>query len=89
MWSQTKRITNNFSGITIGSINEKCQTEKEILDGEQLIDDLYSRRFTYEWLSKYDPHNSIMGLFVSCCASITSITYGSDVAIVSSNLIVF
>ena len=29
LWSQIKRLSNTFSGITIGSINEKCQTEKE------------------------------------------------------------
>ena len=29
LWSQIKRLTNNFSGITIGSINEICQTEIE------------------------------------------------------------
>ena len=32
LWSQIKRLTNNFSGITIGSISEKCQNDKEKKD---------------------------------------------------------
>jgi hypothetical protein len=32
LWSQIKRLTNNFSGITIGSISEKCHNDKEKKD---------------------------------------------------------
>lgn len=47
----------------------KHQTEHEIADGRQIVEEMYSKKFTYEWLSKNDPHNSIIGLFTSCCAS--------------------
>lgn len=58
----------------------KSQTEQEIESGRQIIEELYSKKFTYEWLSKNDPQNSIIGLFVSCCASITSNAYGRYIA---------
>ncbi|MCI8640658.1 MAG: hypothetical protein HFJ59_02125 [Clostridia bacterium] len=58
----------------------KNQTEQELIDGRQMIEELYDKQFTYEWLSKSDPHNSIMGLFVSCCGTITSQFYGKDIA---------
>ena len=45
-----------------------------------MIEELYDKQFTYEWLSKNDPHNSIMGLFCSCCGTITSQFYGKDIA---------
>lgn len=58
----------------------KKQTEDELIDGRQMIEELYDKQFTYEWLSKNDPHNSIMGLFVSCCGTITSQFYGKYIA---------
>ena len=48
----------------------KRQTEEELTSGKQMIEELYDKQFTYEWLSKNDPHNSIMGLFCSCCGNI-------------------
>lgn len=45
-----------------------------------MIEELYDKQFTYEWLSKNDPSNSIMGLFCSCCGTITSMAYGKDIA---------
>lgn len=63
------------------SINRiKNQTEEELTNGKQMIEELYEKQFTYEWLSKNDPHNSIMGIFVSCCGTITSCYYGKDIA---------
>ena len=61
----------------------KRQTEEELKSGRQMIEELYDKQFTYEWLSKNDPHNSIMGLFCSCCGSITSQFYGKDIAMSS------
>lgn len=61
----------------------KQQTEEELTDGKKMIEELYDKQFTYEWLSKNDPHNSIMGLFCSCCGTITSQFYGKDIAISS------
>lgn len=58
----------------------KNQTEQELSDGKQMIEELYEKQFSYEWLSKNDPHNSIMGLFCSCCGTITSSFYGKDIA---------
>jgi len=58
----------------------KRQTEEELTSGRQIIEELYDKQFTYEWLSKNDPHNSIMGLFCSCCGTITSQFYGKDIA---------
>lgn len=58
----------------------KKQTEEELINGKQIIEELYDKQFTYEWLSKNDPHNDIMGLFCSCCGTITSQYYGKDIA---------
>lgn len=58
----------------------KSQTEEKLTEGLQVIEELYDKGFTYEWLSKKDPHNSIMGLFVNCCGTITSKHYGKDIA---------
>lgn len=61
----------------------KGQTEEELVNGKEMIEDLYDKKFTYEWLSKNDPHNSIMGLFCSCCGTITSNAYGRYIAMAS------
>lgn len=58
----------------------KKQTERELLNGKEIIEELYDKQFTYEWLSKNDPRNSIIGLFCSCCGTITSVFYGKDIA---------
>ena len=58
----------------------KRQTEEELASGKEMIEELYDKQFTYEWLSKNDPHNAIMGLFCSCCGTITSQYYGKDIA---------
>lgn len=56
------------------------QTETELQSGKEVIEELYDKQFTYEWLSKNDPANSIMGLFCSCCGTITSSYYGKNIA---------
>lgn len=58
----------------------KNQTEVELTIGKEIIEELYKKQFTYEWLNKNDPHNSIMGLFCSCCGTITSSYYGKNIA---------
>lgn len=58
----------------------RMATGEQIGDIKNIIDDLYEKKFTYEWLSKNDPRNSIMGLYCSCCGTITSGAYGKDVA---------
>ncbi|MEG1009344.1 MAG: hypothetical protein RSF67_06000 [Clostridia bacterium] len=63
------------------SIEEiRNQTAEELADGKKTIEELYRKQFSYEWLSKHDPHNSIMGLFASCCGTITSSFYGKKIA---------
>ena len=58
----------------------KNQTEQELKSSKELIEELYDKQFTYEWLNKNDPHNAIMGLFCSCCGSISSPYYGKEIA---------
>lgn len=58
----------------------KEQTAYMLEDGIKVLDEIYSKKFTYEWLSKNDPTNSIIGLFVDCCGTITSSYYGRDIA---------
>lgn len=49
-------------------------------DGREILDDLYSKKFTYEMLDKHDPHNAIIGLCCSCCATIMDPNYGRHIA---------
>lgn len=58
----------------------KRETQAQLMSGKEIIKELYDKQFTYEWLSKNDPSNSIMGLFCSCCGTITSASYGKDIA---------
>ena len=58
----------------------KNSTEVELGDARKIIDDLYERTFSYEWLSKRDPQNGIIGLYVSCCASLSSAYFGKKIA---------
>lgn len=58
----------------------KSQTETELASGKEMLEELWAKQFTYEWLSKNDPHNSIMGLFCGCCGNINSDVYGKDIA---------
>ncbi len=60
--------------------NIKEQTRNIISESKGLIDDLYAKYFTYEMLSKFDPCNSIIGLYTSCCATIKNTLYGADIA---------
>ena len=59
----------------------KTQTGQEILSGKSKIEELFDKKFTYEWLSKYDPHNAIIGIFCNCCATIISWYYGKEIAV--------
>lgn len=66
---------------TISKIKDK--TQKELIKGQQQLEEVYDKQFTYEWLSKNDPHNSIIGLFCGCCATITNDAYGRDITVAS------
>ena len=85
--AKTKNISNHILGKEIRelSILEKIEqlkqkTAEELEESKQIIDDLYKKQFTYEWLDKNDPKNGILGLYVSCCGTITSAYYGKEIA---------
>ena len=61
----------------------KHSTEQELINSRQLIEQVYDKQFTYEWLNKRDPRNSILGIFCDCCATISSAFYGQNIAIAS------
>ena len=72
---------------SIEEIKEK--TGKELIYGKEMIEEQFSKQFTYEWLSKNDPNNGILGLLCDCCGSITSKYFGSEVSrrgIISSDV---
>jgi hypothetical protein len=58
----------------------KNQTSQTLKDEKQLLEDIYSQKFTFEFLDKYAPKNLIMGLYTDCCATITSSFYGEIIA---------
>lgn len=61
----------------------KAQTEIELQQSKQMVEKAYEKEFTYEWLSKYDAHNGIIGLFTSCCATLAKNkedVYGMEIA---------
>ena len=57
----------------------QANTDKELLNGKKIIEKLFEKKFTYEWLSKNDPRNFILGLYTNCCGTITSDSYGQDI----------
>ncbi len=63
------------------SIEEiKNETENQLKVSRDVIDDLYAKSFTYEFLDKLDPKNVIIGTYCSCCAIIGTNLYGSKIA---------
>lgn len=57
----------------------KKQIEKESIDTKKILDELYDKEFTYEWLDKHDPKNFTIGLYCDCCATIVSDFYGKEI----------
>ena len=85
--AEEMNVPENILGTSIRelSILEKIeqlkqQTADELSNSKEIIDELYDKQFTYEWLNKNDPKNGIMGLYVSCCGTITSAMYGRYIA---------
>lgn len=63
------------------SIEEiKKDTQNELKISRDLIEDLYNKGFTYEFLDKHDPKNLILGLYCDCCAVIGNSFYGAKIA---------
>ena len=58
----------------------KNSTEQLLSNSKQQLDSAYSKKFTFEMLDKYDPRNAIMGIYCSCCGTITSTLYGKNIA---------
>lgn len=61
----------------------KNEPNENLGETKSVINDLYEKKFTYEWLSKKDPINFIIGLYTDCCATITSNYYGKDIVVAS------
>lgn len=61
----------------------KGSTKKVLLDAKQLVDDLYEKRFTYEFLDKHDMINGVIGhsSMTDCCSCLDSPHYGSKIAL--------
>lgn len=57
----------------------KNSTGEMLGDSKKIIDELYAQKFTYEMLDKHDPKNAIIGLYCSCCATLTSTFYGRHI----------
>lgn len=49
-----------------------CDTQKTL----NKLNELSNKKFTYEFLSKYDPKNFVLGKYCSCCAHIEGVGYG-------------
>lgn len=58
----------------------KKDTGNLIIGAKQIVQSKYDELFSYEMLDKLDPKNAIMGLMCSCCAIITNLEYGKDIA---------
>ena len=59
---------------TVQDLKRKLKN-KELVDKESM-EKLKYRQFTYEWLDKTDPRNAIIGIYTSCCGTITNQFYG-------------
>ena len=53
---------------------------KKILEGTaetlKVLDELANKKFTYEFISKYDPRNFVLGKYCSCCAHLDGVGFG-------------
>lgn len=58
----------------------KLSIDDKLSHSEELIDEVYQKAFTYEFLDKYDPKNFVIGLYASCCATISGRFYGAEIA---------
>ena len=56
------------------------RTEEQLGNAKIIVDELYKKTFTYEWLNKYDAKNGIIGIYASCCANLKSSAYGKNIA---------
>lgn len=62
---------------TIQSIDEQREIiVSYIRDTVDVLGEISKSRFTYEYLSKYDPSNFVLGKYCSCCAHLEGVGYG-------------
>lgn len=62
----------------IEAIKEK--TISQLNKTQKLLEETRKKIFSYEWLSKREASNGIIGLLCDCCAVIESEDYGKDIA---------
>lgn len=64
-------------------IREEDIKEKDfkrlLSDSKEKLQKAYEKQFTWEWLSKQDPRNLIIGSYCDCCANISSNYYGAEI----------
>ena len=58
----------------------QAEIEAKLIRGKDCLKEVYKKAFTYEFLDKYDPKNLIIGVYASCCATISGRLYGADIA---------
>lgn len=56
------------------------QIDDEFKKSEQLLEKAYKKQFNFEFLSKADPRNAIIGLYTNCCAILHGMFYGANIA---------
>ena len=85
--AKTQGVPNHLLGeelkenTILESIEEiKNRTGLALAESQAMIDSLFEKKFTFEMLDKYDPRNAIMGLYTSCCGTITGDLYGANIA---------
>lgn len=80
---EEKQIDDHILGesLTEKDVFEQIEEErKKIListqDTMNILNDLANKKFTYEFLSKYDPKNFVLGKYCSCCAHLEGAGFG-------------
>lgn len=58
----------------IENIRKQIAKDSRLVVNE--LDKVANESFTYEYLSKYDPANFVLGKYCSCCAHLESVGYG-------------
>ena len=65
-----RKLQENVISDEIAEIRKKG--EEDLRECVGLLDELYSKKFSYEWLDKYDPINGVLGMYVGSCAVVLS-----------------
>ena len=69
------------------TFNQIDNVREEIIDNTQVVldtlNDVSSKKFSYEFLSKYDPRNFVLGKYCCCCAHLE----GAGVGIMKASIL--